>query len=356
MATFNDDITFRYIKTGYLQVGQLFYPNRDGTNGQVIATDGKGHLSFVSSGGGSGDVSGPASSVDDSIAVFDGTTGKLLKSSLGLINGIGQLNIPSLVSSGIAYPVSDGTAGKVLATDGFGNLSFVSTGDVLGPGLSTDMALARWDGTAGKFIRDSNSVLDNLGHLLIPALTVGAVLFPSVDGTIGQVLTTDGAGSASWSTVGAMSRLIGIQSSSVVSDISANDHIKFDAVLGSNGTTIFLDTASPYSNLTNTASVGRITLQPGHTYVLYGTLQNVVFSLSTGSITTQWWDADNNIAITNGAEGSILGTLGLNGVNAPTAMAVISTVGSATRYELRITSSTSVVSTGITMLDVTQIM
>jgi hypothetical protein len=43
------------------------------------------------SGGGSGDVVGPASATDLALALFDGTTGKLLKNSLGTMDATGQL-------------------------------------------------------------------------------------------------------------------------------------------------------------------------------------------------------------------------------------------------------------------------
>jgi hypothetical protein len=57
-------------------------PNADGTSGQVLQTDGAGTLSWATSGGGSGDVVGPASATDSAIALFDGTTGKLLKNGV----------------------------------------------------------------------------------------------------------------------------------------------------------------------------------------------------------------------------------------------------------------------------------
>jgi len=45
--------------------------------------------------GGSGDVVGPASSVDDQIAVFDGVTGKLLSTSAATLTAAGSLTIPA---------------------------------------------------------------------------------------------------------------------------------------------------------------------------------------------------------------------------------------------------------------------
>jgi hypothetical protein len=56
-------------------------PSADGTNGQVLQTNGSGTLSWATAGGGSGDVVGPASATDNAVARFDGTTGKLIQNS-----------------------------------------------------------------------------------------------------------------------------------------------------------------------------------------------------------------------------------------------------------------------------------
>lgn len=55
------------------------WPTTDGASGDVLTTDGSKVLSFQPAGGGSGDVVGPASAVDDNIATFDGITGKLIQ-------------------------------------------------------------------------------------------------------------------------------------------------------------------------------------------------------------------------------------------------------------------------------------
>jgi hypothetical protein len=67
----------------------LTWPADDGILGQALITDGSGALSWSTSA--SGDVYGPASATANGIALFDGTTGKLLKDSAstdGLIHGL----------------------------------------------------------------------------------------------------------------------------------------------------------------------------------------------------------------------------------------------------------------------------
>lgn len=59
----------------------LTLPVDDGTSGQALITDGSGVLSWTSITPGGGDVTGPASSTDNAVARFDGTTGKIIQNS-----------------------------------------------------------------------------------------------------------------------------------------------------------------------------------------------------------------------------------------------------------------------------------
>lgn len=77
----------------------LALPIADGTANQALVTDGAGVLSFASTG--TGDVVGPASSVDSELALFNSTTGKLIKraSLTGLVKA----------TSGVASAATSGT-------------------------------------------------------------------------------------------------------------------------------------------------------------------------------------------------------------------------------------------------------
>jgi len=55
------------------------------------------------------DVTGPTSAANNTLATFDGSTGKIIK------------------DSGYIMPAADGTAGQVLSTDGTGNLDWTSS-------------------------------------------------------------------------------------------------------------------------------------------------------------------------------------------------------------------------------------
>lgn len=71
----------------------------------------------------------------------------------------------------------------------------VASGDVVGPGASTDNALVRWDGATGTLVQNSVAILTDLGALSgLTGLISSGLTYPTADGTAGQVLGTNGAG------------------------------------------------------------------------------------------------------------------------------------------------------------------
>jgi hypothetical protein len=77
-------------------------PLADGTTGQALTTDGSGSVSFSSV----GDVTGPVSSTDKNLVRWNGTTGKIVQNSTASLSDTGQLNISSLIASGVTYPTT----------------------------------------------------------------------------------------------------------------------------------------------------------------------------------------------------------------------------------------------------------
>ena len=193
----------------------------------------------VTLGAGTGDVVGPGISIDNSIVVFDGTTGKLVK------------------DSSFTLPGSDGTNGQVLSTDGSGNLTFITAGTpdlpdrsiqfnnaggfggdaefvytVSGSDNYIDLSNTTSDGSTGLRIFDETAT-QSMGFLYDDSTSTGIVTtFASAnlevsgsnnlvlsansslildggtpltwagsDGTNGQALTTDGSGNLSFTTV-----------------------------------------------------------------------------------------------------------------------------------------------------------
>jgi hypothetical protein len=110
---------------------------------------------------------------------WDGTT---LSSTQVNITGQGTLRLqdttggeyvglrsPSALGASytLTFPADDGTSGQALITDGSGVLSWstAASGDVYGPGSSTDNAVARFDSTTGKIIQNSVVIVGDTGDV-----------------------------------------------------------------------------------------------------------------------------------------------------------------------------------------------
>jgi len=145
--------------------------------------------------------SGPASSTDNAIVRFDGTTGKIIQDSVVIISDTGDITgVVGLTVGGVStlgpvgnVKITGGTNGQVLTTDGTGTLSWTTvsaggggSGDVTGPASSTDNAVVRYDLTTGKIIQNSVVIISDAGAVTgvttlaastsvqTPVLTTGA--------------------------------------------------------------------------------------------------------------------------------------------------------------------------------------
>lgn len=146
--------------------------------------------------GGGGDVFGPASSLDNTVVLFDGTTGKLIQDSGVLLSDIGSLagnglqkignTISVLVDgstisvSGSGTKVADGgildlqiNASAAIAHSKLANLAGLS---VLGRSTNSSGAMAAITGTDGQALRVSGTTL-GFGTLASGALGDGIVTF-----------------------------------------------------------------------------------------------------------------------------------------------------------------------------------
>jgi hypothetical protein len=100
-----------------------------GTAGQVLTSNGAGVPTWTTNAG--GDVTGPASSTDNAIARFDGTTGKLIQNSVTLIDDTGNASgiLSQQFSNGSAVTLAagkmwyDGSTGAWNLGMGNGNIT-----------------------------------------------------------------------------------------------------------------------------------------------------------------------------------------------------------------------------------------
>ena len=125
---------------------QYSFPTGDGTNGQALITNGSGTLSFTNitqihndltsiQGG----TSGSYYHSNQPINTTDSVTFNSLNSTSTLNVGTNAIVSGTLTVNGIKFPLSDGTSGQVIQTDGSGNLTFatVSGGGAAGSVLDT---------------------------------------------------------------------------------------------------------------------------------------------------------------------------------------------------------------------------
>lgn len=150
--------------------GQFTLPIGRGSPNQALITDGAGGTSWQPNP--QGDVTGPSGAVvDDEIASYSGTTGKIIKGSAGktatsLVTAANPFsatnrvplaagNSRALIETVYTIPQTAGTAGQALVTDGSVAATWQTVGDVTGPaGAPTTGNLASF-GASGKVIQDS---------------------------------------------------------------------------------------------------------------------------------------------------------------------------------------------------------
>ena len=136
----------------------LALPTADGTANQALVTDGAGVLSFASTG--SGDVVGPASSVDSELALFNSTTGKLIKraSLTGLVKA----------TSGVASAATAGT-------------DFVAPSGALGTPSSGTLTNCTADGTDAVGFKNVPIASKSAAYTTVLADSGKVIFHPSTD-------------------------------------------------------------------------------------------------------------------------------------------------------------------------------
>ena len=248
------------LTTGAVSVDALTLTTGAGA-GRLLQSDGDGNSSWVVI---SADVAGPGSATDDAIARFNGITGKLVQNSLATVNDVGLMTTPSL-SVGALQLTTCASAGRFLQSDGSGNSSWVElnagTGDVVGPGLATDTAVAVYNGTSGKVIKNSGATIDASGTFTTALVAVPAFRLTTTPGA-GRVLQSDGTGNGSWVATGSASGV-----GNVSNDGSSTDNavVRWDGTTGrivQNSTTTLSDAGLL------TVSAFQLTASPTSNYVL----------------------------------------------------------------------------------------
>ena len=86
---------------------------------------------------------------------------------------------PTSANYTMTFPPAQGLENQQLRLDSSGNFqwTFAGTGDVVGPGSSTDESIARFDGTTGRLLQNSGILIDDSNNVTgINNLTAGGFL------------------------------------------------------------------------------------------------------------------------------------------------------------------------------------
>ena len=199
---------------------------------------------------------------DDVLAIVDvsaGTTNKVRKSTLAsALAGVASLSAtsPVTVSAGTGavniavttIPITSGGTGATTAADARTNLGVPAATDVvIGPASATNNALALFDGTTGKLIKDSTYTITAAGAALIDdasasaqRTTLGAAAsgantdITSLGGLTTDIAVADGGTGAG--TAGAARTNLGAAASGANTDITSLGGLTTDIAVADGGT------------------------------------------------------------------------------------------------------------------------
>ena len=217
----NGNISLTPNGTGSVVIDGLSYPQADGSNGQVLTTNGSGTLSFttVSGGGGgsvaadditTGDAAVNIATSDTSITIdAEGNNGSIALKGTDGGSDITALFL-SMASAGFATFNAGATfKGNVTLDNGTHEIAFTGDGSKIAfPDqidfthvADTGVLLDRNFNTVELQLYDSNESVGSDGTNLL--LKSGGTSFkvPTSDGSSGQFLKTDGSGNLSFATV-----------------------------------------------------------------------------------------------------------------------------------------------------------
>lgn len=170
---------------GFYKIGTI-WPNAATGGVWILASISAGSANWLGiTDAASGNVDGPASATDTAIALFNGTTGKLIKNSVGLVSTGGILTglrptLPAGTATAGTAPMKftlgvnlgtpeegaveyDGT--YLMYTDNAASRKFLTRG----PSTSTDNRLARFDLTAGAIQEAIGTTLSDTDVMTFPA-------------------------------------------------------------------------------------------------------------------------------------------------------------------------------------------
>lgn len=205
------------------------------------------------------------------------TTGQIRLANTDTINFRNAANSADLTGYGVNSSNQPTFAGNPLA---------VGSGDVTGPGSSTDNAVARFDGTTGKLLQNSPVIIDDSGNVTGVA-----------DLTLTDALVVAGATTLATSLTGVLKATSGLVSTGTIvnSEVSASAAIDFSKLAALTSANILLGSGANVP--TSTAVTGDVLIS-----------NTGVTSINTGVIVNADVNASAAIDATKIANGSVTNT------------------------------------------------
>ena len=296
---------------------------------QVVSLTGAGTTSISGSypnftitstgGSGGGDVSGPASSTDNALTRFDGTTGKLIQNSVvtvgdaGAVSGVTTLAASTSVttpiiqatnSAGLALKNSAGTTQISMGAGGGDNMSVNVSTNLNGTNAQIDISPT---GTGHVHIKPTGT-----GSLEIAPTNVGTIDNMTIGGTTARAITGTtitgtsfvGSGASLTNVVNSLAASTGISVSGSTGAVTVTNTAPDQTVVLTGGTGISTSGTYPNFTITNTApsSGGTVTSVSGNAPISSSGGNTPAISISQATTSTDGYLSSTDWNTFNGKQ------------------------------------------------------
>ena len=247
--------------TGQLTAGGLTYPATNGSSGQVLTSDGAGNVTWTTVAGGGGGITAES----DTLATVTARGA--------------STNVEIEANGGISIPQGESIDfGTDLSISRFSNqnkarLQYTGPGafyfeidDVYFRNDANTRTHMSFEDTSGVRLFHNNNIklsTTSAGVTVTGTLTAGGLTYPTTNGTSGQVLTSDGSGNVTWSTVsggGGLSAEADTLDSVTGRGSSTSNNVSFGNISSPQGNITAGGTVSGYFTGSTITADGRLTV------------------------------------------------------------------------------------------------